>query len=156
MPRSLLWPARANVGVGWNDAAVNTNENWAPGRGGYLVLPACRWLHSGWIGNRIWPTCVLSIWVSPKVLVHDLCEVPRVLADERETPGIVSSILGSIVIGRAGKPRAGAVLVCKLLSIHLPLCQSEMDGLTVVLMTNRPDEKKTSRNPVRFSEHLFR
>lgn len=100
-----------------------------------------------------YPTDMLVplIWVNPEDLVYGLGEVFRVLADGRETPWHRFLDPGTPVIGRARKPRvSGAVMVCKGRSRSISLCGSGMDGLTIVLMTDHPDEKRNVKGSCPF------
>ena len=77
-------------------AATQTAGNTGAGLGvGHLILLACRWFRSEWMGAGILPACVCSRYGSARGLGLRLGEVHRVLTDGRETPGIISPTLGS-------------------------------------------------------------
>lgn len=83
--------------------------------------------------------CVLSIWPSPKVPVYGLGEVSGLLADGRETLWYCLLDPGTPVTGRAGIPRSSGM--------YKSFSSWKNGGLTAMLMTNRPDEKKTAGAP---------
>ena len=92
------------------------------------------------------PVCVCSIWVSPKVLVSGLGEVPRVLTDGPKTPWHRCLNPEILVIGKnwktSGRWRNSSMY--KLFNSIVP--KWGVCGHTVVLMTNRTDEGRRQRS----------
>lgn len=102
--------------------------------------------------------CILSIWVSPEVLAYGLSGFPGSCSMNARLPGIVFSILGFRRFEGCGtSSRWHGFSMCKPVLIHLPLCKCEKGGITVVLITNRPDNNnKTSGDSVYFLKHPSR